>query len=129
FKQLRLFGPSMDDTTKTPRLVFEKIGNSLHSTTREKIIDNNLFLEKGERLNPERIQDAERILRDLPFIKDARILPVDSLSSGDSVALQVLTQDVFAYSFAMDFYGAKGGTFALTHNNFLGLGHQLTNQV
>src|SRR5690606_36370358 len=61
--------------------------------------------------------------------KDARILPIDSLSSGESVSLQVLTQDVFAYSFGMDFYGANGGSLELTYNNFLGLGHQLTNQI
>lgn len=129
YKQLMLFGPSVDDTTRTPRLVFEKIGNKLHTTTREKVIESNLLLQEGERLNPERIQDAERILRDLPFIKDVRILPIDSLSRGDSVTLQVLTQDVFAYSFGMDFYGANGGALDLTYNNFLGLGHQLTTQV
>src|SRR5690606_19686534 len=129
YRQLMLFGPSIEDTTRTPNLVFEKIGNRLHTTTREKVIDANLFLEKGDLLHPEKVQDAERILRDLPFIKDARILPIDSLSSEDSVTLQVLTQDVFAYSFGMDFYGAKGGSFDLTHNNFLGLGHQFTNQV
>src|SRR5690606_530100 len=101
----------------------------LHTTTRENVIENNLLLKKGARLNPETIQDAERILRDLPFIKDARILPVDSLSSGDSVTLQVLTQDVFAYSFGMDFYGANGAALDLTYNNFLGLGHQLTSLI
>jgi hypothetical protein len=129
FRQLMLFGPTLDDTTRTPSLIFEKIGNKLHTTTKAKVIDDNLLLEKGDRLNLENIQDAERILRNLPFIKDVRILPVDSLSSGDSVTLQVLTQDVFAYSFGMDFYGINGGALEVSYNNFLGLGHQLKNRI
>lgn len=129
FRQLMLFGPTIDDTTRTPNLIFEKIGNKLHTITREQVIEDNLLLAEGDRLNPEKIQDAERILRDLPFIRDARILPIDSLSSGDSVTLQVLTQDVFAYAFGMDFYGTDGGALEVTYNNFLGLGHQLKNRV
>lgn len=129
FRQLEVFGPSIDDTTRQPKLIFEKIGNNLHITTKEKIIQNNLLLNKGDRLNFEKIQDAERILRELPFIKDARILPIDSLSSGDSLSLQVLTQDVFAYSFGVDFYGTNGGALEVTNNNLFGLGHQLRNQL
>src|SRR5690606_3646950 len=65
----------------------------------------------------------------LPFIKDARILPIDSLTGGDSVSLQVLTQDVFAYSFRGEFNGVKGGALEVSYNNFLGLGHQVLNQI
>src|SRR5690606_26126319 len=129
YRQLDLFGPTIDDTTRTPRLVFERIGNKLHTTTREKVIQNNLFLDEGDLLHPERTQDAERILRELPFIKDARILPIDSLSAGDSVTLQVLTQDVFAYSVGGEFHGVKGGALEVTYNNFLGLGHQVRNEI
>jgi hypothetical protein len=129
FRQLDLFGPSIDDTTREARLVFEEIGNKLHTTTRAKIIENNLLLEKGDILDPEKIQDAERILRELPFIKDARILPIDSLTAGDSVTLQVLTQDVFAYSFRGEFNGLKGGALEVSYNNFLGLGHQVLNEI
>lgn len=129
FRQLELFGPSIDDTTRKPRLVFEKVGNKLHTTTREKVIENNLLLDVGDVIDPEKIQDAERILRELPFMKDARISPIDSLTSGKSVALQVLTQDVFAYSFGGEFHGVKGGALEVSHNNFLGMGHQLRNEI
>jgi hypothetical protein len=129
FRQLKVFGPSFNDTTREPKVIFEKIGNSFHTITKEKVIADNLFLKKGDRLDPEKIQDAERILRNLPFIKDVRILPIDSLSSGDSVALQVLTQDVFAYSFGSDFYGTNGGAIEVTNNNLFGLGHLLKSQL
>lgn len=129
FRQLDLFGPSIDDTTRRARLIFEEIGNKLHTTTRAKTIENNLLLDEGDILDPEKIQDAERILRELPFIKDARILPIDSLTGGDSVSLQVLTQDVFAYSFRGAFNGVKGGLLELSYNNFLGLGHQVLNEI
>ncbi len=129
FKQLDLFGPSLDDTSREATLIFERIGNKIHTTTREKVIRNNLFMDEGDVLNIERIQDAERILRELPFIKDARILPIDSLSSGDSVGLMVMTQDVFPYSLDGNFHGLKGGRLEVTYHNFLGLGHQVRNEV
>lgn len=129
FQQLDVFGPSIDDTTRKPRLVFEKVGNRLHTKTREKVVENNLLLDTGDLLYPERVQDAERILRELPFIKDARILPVDSLSGGDTVGLHVLTQDVFAYSFRGELKGTKGGALEVSYNNFLGLGHQLLTEI
>lgn len=129
YRQLDLFGPSIDDTTREARLVFEEIGNKLHTTTRSKIIENNLLLNRGDVLDPEKIRDAERILRELPFIKDARILPVDSLTAGDSVTLQVLTQDVFAYAFRGEFNGVKSGALEVSYNNFLGLGHQVLNEI
>ena len=129
FKQLEVFGPTIDDTTRSARLIFEKIGNKLHTTTREKTIDRNLFLKVGDRLDPEEIQDAERILRELPFIKDVRILPVDHLSRGDSVILEVITQDAFAYAFDFSFSGMDGGSLGVDYNNFLGLGHQVRNEI
>lgn len=129
YRQLDLFGPTIDDTTREARLIFEEIGNKLHTKTRSKIIENNLLLEEGDILDPEKVQDAERILRELPFIKDARILPVDSLTAGDTVTLQVLTQDVFAYSFGGHFNGVKGGALEVSYNNFLGLGHQVLNEI
>ena len=129
FRQLDLFGPTVEDTSREARLVFEDIGNKLHAKTRSTVIRNNLFLEEGDELNPESLQDAERILRELPFIKDARITPIDSLSDRDSVSLQVLTQDVFAYSFGGEFRGLRGGALEVTYNNFLGLGHQLRNEI
>lgn len=129
FKQLDLFGPSLDDTSREASLIFERIGNKLHTPTREKVIRNNLFLDEGDILNTERIQDAERILRELPFIQDARILPIDSLSAGDSVGLAILTQDVFPYSIGGDFHGLKGGRLEVTYHNFLGIGHQVKNQI
>ncbi len=128
-RQLDLFGPSIDDTTRRARLVFEEIGNKLHTTTRTKIIENNLLLNEGDIVDPEKIQDAERILRELPFIKDVRILPIDSLSGGDTVSFQVLTQDVFAYSFRGEFNGVQGGALEVSYNNFLGLGHQVLNKI
>lgn len=129
YKQLPPFGVSIDDTTQRERLVLEKIGNNLHSPTKKFVVENNLLLNQGDLVDLETIHDAERILRELPFIKDARIVPIDSISSGDSVSLQILTQDVFAYSLAAKFHGVKGGALELTHNNFLGLGHQFRNEI
>lgn len=91
------FERSMYDSTK--RKVFEKaaqFANNLHRSTREKTIRNNLFIHKNNHLNPYKLADNERYLRDLDFILDARIVVQPVNGNSDSVDLFVITRDVFS---------------------------------
>ncbi len=72
-----------------------RFANSLHQTTREKTIRNNLFVYRNQPLNPYKVADNERYLRDLDFILDARILAQPANGSSDSVDLYIVTRDVF----------------------------------
>ncbi|MBX2947141.1 MAG: hypothetical protein KF725_15020 [Cyclobacteriaceae bacterium] len=96
------FERSIYDTSSTN--IMKKIGklaNDLHQNSREKTIRNNLFVHKHQRLNPYKLADNERYLRDLDFILDARIVAEPVNGNTDSVDLFILTRDVFAL----------GGTF------------------
>jgi hypothetical protein len=70
--------------------------NRLHTNTKEPIIRNYLFVKEGKPLNPYRVADNERTLRNLDFIMDVRIYVQPILHSTDSVDLLVVTRDVFS---------------------------------
>ncbi|TXE05940.1 hypothetical protein [Algoriphagus aquimarinus] len=80
-----------------------RIANKLHTNTREKTIRQHLFIKPNGQLNPYKLGDNERFLRDQPFILESRIVvtPVDGT---DSVDLTVVTRDIFSIG------GSVGGS-------------------
>jgi hypothetical protein len=98
------FETSIYDSTKKVRGVITRAANAIHTDTREKVIRQHLFLEKNTPLNPNKLADNERFLRDKDFILDSRII-VTEVNGTDSVDLTVVTRDVFSL-------GARaGGSF------------------
>jgi hypothetical protein len=95
FKQLG-FESFVVDTTHIVESTVSRIANRLHTNTRESIIRNNLFVREGKSLNPYRLADNERLLRNLEYSMDARIYVVSIPTSPDSVDLLVVTRDVFS---------------------------------
>ncbi|MEP0711433.1 hypothetical protein [Algoriphagus sp.] len=81
-----------------------KIANKLHTNTREKTVKQHLFIKPNQKINPYKLGDNERFLRDQPFILESRIVvtPVDGT---DSVDLTVITRDIFSIG------GSVGGSF------------------
>lgn len=89
------FEKHVNDTTRGIKNSVTRIANRLHSNTREWVIRDNLFIKENKKVNPYKVADNERYLRDLDFILDARlyILPT---ASEDSVDIVVMTRDVFS---------------------------------
>ena len=56
-----------------------RAANRFHITTRESVIQRELLFASGDALDPVRVEQTERNLRALPFLRDARIesFPVD----------------------------------------------------
>ena len=73
-RQLNVFGPTIQDTTREASSWFEKTANNLHFQSKLFLITNNLFFKKGDLLNPVTIADDERLLRALPYFDDAKII-------------------------------------------------------
>jgi outer membrane protein assembly factor BamA len=90
------FESSITDTTRVVKNFFSHAANTLHTNTRESVIRNNLFVREGKPLNPYRLADNERILRNLDFVLDARIYVKPISKKPDSVDLLVVTRDVFS---------------------------------
>jgi hypothetical protein len=97
------FEKSIYDSTKKVNKVVADVSNFLHVNTREKTLRQHLFIKENEPLNPHKLADNERFLRDKDFILDCRIIP-DSIPGTDSVDLVILTRDVFSIG------GTAGGS-------------------
>lgn len=89
------FQRTVYDTTKNIRNTITRIGDKLHSTSRDAVIRENLFIYENRPVNPYKLADNERYLRDLDFLLDAKFYVIP-LRSEDSVDLVVLTRDVFS---------------------------------
>jgi hypothetical protein len=118
------FEKSIYDTAKKVKKVVADVSNFLHVNTRTKTILNHLFIKEGEPLNPHKVADNERFLRDKDFILDCRIIP-DSIPGTDSVDLVILTRDVFSIG------GTAGGSppnsveFSIYDANLSGRGQRI----
>lgn len=89
------FNKSIYNPNKKIRSSVTRFANSLHTDTRTKIIKQHLFFYKGQQLNPYRLADNERYLRDLDFILDSKII-IEPVEGTDSVDVHVVTRDVFS---------------------------------
>jgi hypothetical protein len=98
------FEKSIYDSAKRVKKAVTKLANTLHVDTREKTVRQHLFFQANSLLNPYKLADNERFLRDRDFILDSRIvvLPVEGT---DSVDVTVITRDVFSLG------GTLGGSF------------------
>ena len=116
------FNRTVQDTTKIFKNRVVRVGEALHTDTRERYIRNNLFIKEGQALNPYRLADNERYLRDLNFIKDSRIYVIQSDEDSDSVDLLIITRDVFSLGASLDPNSTTSANWLLQEANFLGTG-------
>lgn len=127
-KKLAIFGTNINDTSQLNESSYlGRLANKFHTYTRTNIIKNHLFFSEGQILDPVKIEDSERILRRMPYILDARIM-VDSLNS-DAVRVTVVVKDNWSLYPGGQVYEIDRFRFSLSEQNFLGLGHQFTNEL
>jgi hypothetical protein len=124
-EQLDVFGPSVFDTTRKAQNWPEKLGNTLHISTRKAFIKSFLFISEQEKIDPYILADNERVLRTIPNIQDVRIYVVPVDGQPDWVDLKIVTKDVWAVGFAIETFDVDYGNFSIWNNNFLGFGQQI----
>lgn len=90
------FQKTVYDTTKNIKNTITRLGNKLHSTSKDWVIRDNLFIREDKALNPYKLADNERHLRDLDFLLDAKFYVIPLRKNPDSVDIVVLTRDVFS---------------------------------
>ncbi|MBL7702007.1 MAG: hypothetical protein JNM14_07130 [Ferruginibacter sp.] len=118
------FEYDIDDTTRIKNNFGVRVGKVFHKNTTGKVLQNNLFFKTGDRLAPYLLADNERYLRDLVYIKDARILVEFAEGSTDSVDVIVLTKDVFSIGGSINISSKNKGRMELRDENFLGGGNR-----
>ena len=125
FRYLDIFGTSIIDTTKRSKSSFVGFMNKLHFHTRQNVVVHNLLLNEGTVLHPTELADNERVLRTLPFIKDARIMVEEPDSNSYKVNLHVVTKDVFPLKFDISSNVFRTSLFGVSNINLFGTGHEL----
>ena len=103
-----------------------RLANRLHMRTRDRTIEAQLLFRTGEVFNPKLLEETERNLRKLKFLREPKVTVVRTHDG--LVDIAVVTSDVWSLSPTLSF-GRSGGsnrtTFGVEETNFLGLGKQL----
>ena len=90
------FGGSVRDKSKGKKNFTSKVGNRLHTNTKQFVIKDNLFIRENTPLNAYMVADNERYLRSREYIQDARIEVLPIKGNPDSVDIRVYTKDLFS---------------------------------
>jgi hypothetical protein len=122
-QRLNVFGSNINNPTVTDQNKVDNLLNKTHVNTNEKIIRNNLLFSVGDKISPLILSDNERILRQLPFINDAKIIVMPV--SDDEADIVVLTRDVYSLGGSFNYKGLSKGAASLFEKNIFGTGQEL----
>jgi outer membrane protein assembly factor BamA len=116
-----------EDETGTPDVWPYRLANQLHHDTEEGVIRRELLFREGEPLDQEAIEQTERNLRALPFLRDARVDTVPGETDG-RIGVRVVVSD--SWSTTPEARVAKVGNewvwgLGVTEQNLLGRGKEL----
>jgi hypothetical protein len=125
--KLEPFGTRITDTTIHTTKWGLKVANDLHINTKKNIIKGSLFFREGDKIDPHKLEDSERILRGQSYIKDARIYIVPKKGSNE-VDVLVVAREIWSISAGFHYDDVDNFDIDLTDKNFFGLGQQLSNE-
>jgi len=102
--------------------LLKSMSSLLHTRTHESVIKQNMFIQSGSFLDASELADNARYLRQLPFIQDAKILPVLVPNSSDSIDLVVITTDMWSLDMKNTIKTVDEGYTFVENKNTLGTG-------
>jgi hypothetical protein len=106
-----------NDSSKINQLI-----NRLHIYTKPAVIQKNLFIKTGDSLIPWKLADNEKLIRNLPYIENARFY-VESVSK-DSLTLILVVQDKIPYGVFPTIHSANKQSLKIWNSNFMGYGNE-----
>ncbi len=124
YKSVPMFEGNVNDTLKVPVNSLFKTLDKWHVNTRKKVIKSNLFFKKGDRVDPGQLADNERVLRQLPYIQDARIYVRPDPEDSTKVNVIIAIQDQFPWGVNPDIKDQNKFNLTVTQSNIAGLGFQ-----
>lgn len=122
-ERINVFGTNINNPLQHDPKKLENILNKTHINTNENIIRKNLLFAEGDNISPLILSDNERLLRQLSFIDDARIIAIHV--SENEADILVLTKDVYSLGADFRYQGLKKGSISVFEKNILGIGHEL----
>ena len=122
-RRLGIFGTDINNPLSLNTGWIENLLNKTHLNTNEYIIRKNLLFSEGDTLSPLILSDNERILRQLPYIDDSRIIVVPV--SEEYADVVVLVKDVYSLGASAECLSLNKGSVWLYEKNIFGMGHEL----
>lgn len=122
-KRLNVFGTDINNPWLQNNSNVVNILNKTHINTIENIIRKNLLFSEGDTLSPLILSENERILRQLPYIENSRIMVVSE--SDGYVNILILTKDVYSLGGSFEYKSVDKGSISVFDNNIFGFGHEL----
>jgi hypothetical protein len=116
-------GEVFDLSQPSENIWIGRMANRLHFSTREAVIRRALLFAEGDRVRERRIYETERLLRAMPFVKDAHIDPI--IQADGLVVARVRVRDAWTTQVNVSYQsvgGQKTLGFGLDEQNFLGAG-------
>ena len=115
-----------DPTIAAEDTALFRLANRIHIVTRESTLGAQLLFQAGDRYDSRLLRESERLLRDKPYLREARIRPV-AFRDG-VVDIEVVTQDTWTLKPEVRF-GRTGGRnssgFGFEEHNLFGTGARL----
>lgn len=124
-KRVPVLEGSVQDTSKQARSWYGKYMNKFHVSTKKQIIKENILFESGDKVDPFKLADNERILRQFRTIRDAKIYLSPSTEDPEVVDVIVVTQDVISIGAALSATTPDNFTIDLYDRNILGFARDL----
>jgi len=128
-RSLKVFGPTFDDTLRRTDIWVEKVANSLHSKSNLYVIRKNLWIKEGQTVDPDLMMDNENLLRNLPYLKDVRIIITPRPLNENLVDVLILTQDIFSFGVTGSLGNINRGQVGIYDKNILGVGHEISTTI
>ncbi len=119
------FGYSINDTTKVPHSVFQKLGNKAHKRSTNLAIRNFLLFHSGDEFDPYRIEESERLIRQAGIFNDVSIIPICK-KGADSLDIIIWIVDKWSLTGNIT-ANPNRAKINITEKNILGLGHEFSN--
>ncbi len=126
-RRLNVFGTDINNPQLDNARNIEAFLNRTHFNTNELIIRKNLLFTEGDTISPLTLSDNERILRQLPYIHDARIVVIPV--SGEESDIVVITKDIYSIAARAELSGIKSGSVSVYDRNIFGMGHEFGVEV
>ncbi len=128
-KKLNVFGSSVIDTSYNSTSWLGQTANKLHIQSRNFILKDNLLFASGDKFDAFIVSDNERIIRELPYIKDARICVKPLENTSDSVDICLITKDIWSIGVSASIRSIERYKFGIYDENFMGVGRKLQNNI
>jgi hypothetical protein len=125
-QRLDVFGPTFDDTSRVAQTGIERFANSIHTRSNVNAVRRNLWIRVGAEFDANLLMDNERVLRELPYLKDVRIVVTSRVEDPQFVDILILTKDVFAFGITGEIDEIDSGKLGIYNQNVLGIGHEIS---